>query len=233
MRHRLFGALPAIALVASVGTAHAGIVLVDFGLSGSTTASPDVNGNHWNNFTPGAFLNLVNTDSTPAGFNLGASTNVSVNNPGALTAPSAWLLGDLAISSATGDYAFTSGAALTFVLSSLDPSKTYDLRMFGTRATDGTRITQYTATGGDGPASVQLQTSGVGIGDDGVYNGNDDEIVSLSGIAPTPGGEITLDVSVITGGFAYLGVLEITEVPTPASALALLGLGAASLRRRR
>ncbi|MEM1424289.1 MAG: hypothetical protein AAGH64_09820, partial [Planctomycetota bacterium] len=103
-------ALPVVmvssALVLASG-ANASVVLVDFGPTATITSSPDTNGNTWNNYTQGAFLNLLATDGSAAGFNLGATTNNAAGANGGLTTPQASLLGDFAITSATTDYFFT------------------------------------------------------------------------------------------------------------------------------
>lgn len=188
----------------------------DGGVNGTATASPDTNGKYWNNLGPttvdvalGTRIdNLVDTTNGASTIDLEILTsswdcNGKLN--GGLLSPSPALLGEFAIATATEDYFFTQGSD-RFKLEGLDPDRRYNLRLFGTRSNTSTRITTYAAAF----ASTNLQTSGTGIGDGG-YNGNNDTIAVLPGIAPTPAGEIEVTVSVDTGGFAYLGILEIEE----------------------
>ena len=247
-----------LALLGMCMPASAARILVDLGrhdgAQGEATASPDANGNYWNNVSYGAgdfqipagasWDDLITTSNAPTTIDVVTNTIFRANgyNNGGLLAPSAALLGDLAISTATGDYFFTEvggNPALNnyseLKLAGLNPNATYDLRMFGTRATDSDRVTRYEVTDANGMTNLTLQTSGAGIGDGG-YNGNNDTIVGLTGLIPDGNSEITIGVRAIEGNFGYIGLLDITEnvVPEPAS-LALLGLGGlafAAVRRR-
>lgn len=219
------------------GAAHGQLALIDFGAPGAgnpgNTVSP-ANENWWNNFNPGGFIDVVDTADVDTGINLGATTGVAANNPGGLLSPSVALLGDFAVESATQDYFFiTAGSTLGLELSALDAGKTYNLIFFGTRATAETRITRYTATGGNGTFSADLQTSGTGIGSDGVSNGNDSTLARIDGLTADAGGEIQIAITVAQGGFGYLGAMGIEVVPAPGAAgLAALG-GLLAARRRR
>ncbi|MEO1534204.1 MAG: hypothetical protein AAFS11_01395 [Planctomycetota bacterium] len=222
------------AAVAAAGCASAQTdVLIDLGSSGTQTGSPDAFGSTWNNFSPGGFVNLVDTAGNGTGIDFFATSGVTPGSNGALTTPSQALLGNIAVASATGDYVFTTGAAIEFTLDNLDPTKTYSFDLFGTRATDGTRITTYTVDAGNGQFVQDLQTSGIGIGADGVYNGNDDAFASFSGLTADANGQITLDVTVATGGFAYLGAIRVTVVPAAPTAVVFGLSGLVAARRRR
>jgi hypothetical protein len=227
----LFGL--AAGVVGIFGVVSGEVIRVDFGGTGSTTASPDVNGNAWNNFTPGAFESLVNVNGGATGIDLFATTGVGPGSNGGLTAPDAGLLGDAAIGSATEDYIFVSGSAVaSWTLSGLDGTKVYELRFFGTRETGGDRFTRYTVTDGNGAQSATLQTSGAGAGTN-VATGNDDDFAVLGGLVADSNGDISFDLSVESGGFGYLGLLEIVIVPTPGAGLALGAAGTLAMRRRR
>lgn len=205
-----------------------GMYRVDFGrhdggVNGTATTSPDTNGLYWNNLGPtgidvalGTRIdNLIDTTNGSSAIDLEITTaswdcNGKLN--GGLLSPSPSLLGNLAIATATEDYFFTQGSD-RFKLEGLNPDRRYNLRFFGTRSNTSTRITTYATAF----ASTNLQTSGAGIGDSG-YDGNNDTVVVLPSIAPTPSGEIEVTVSVDTGGFAYLGILEIEEyTPAPST----------------
>ncbi|QDU59121.1 GDSL-type esterase/lipase family protein [Aeoliella mucimassa] len=230
-------------------------VLIDFGRNdggnGSETVSPDTNGNYWNNLS-GDFqiadnvglADLVDVDNASTGVSINtfgiAGQNFRANgrNNGGLLTPDPALLGDFAIGTATEDYFFVEGTANTsaandpsgITFSGLDPDAVYDFRLFGSRATTSTRETRFSAIG-ENIQYVTMLSSGVDIGADG-YDGNNNNIVSLTGITPDANNEIQLLVSVVQGNFAYLNVLEVTattnQVPEP-STVALLGLAAVGL----
>ena len=219
------------------------------GNQGAITPSPDVNGNYWNNFNKEAFNSDTNSFDVPDNVSISGLVDVANvasgigiqlldstgNNEweangaanGGLLGPNAALLGDLAIETATRDYFFTTQSSASFVLNGLNPLGSYDLRFFGTRDTGGTRSTQYRATDANGATlSAVLQTSGAGSGSAAHPNGNDDDTVSILGLVPDGSNSITIDMLTITGGFSYVGILDITEhtVPEPTAGL-LLALG--------
>ncbi len=202
------------------------IVRVDFGRhdgnNGNPTASPDGSGNYWNSFgiADGSSISgLVTTANQPTSLGItltsGGWDANGVHN-GGLLAPSAALLGEFAVATATQDYFFTqggTGASATLRIGGLDPGRLYSMRFFGTRNETQVRRSTYTVTAGSGVFAGTLQTSGPGIGNDGgnTYNGNNRSTVALGGIQAGPSGEVTLQLSVAEGGFAYLGILEIVE----------------------
>ncbi len=96
----------------------------DFGTitasQGTVTEGEDANGHHWNNITNNiagdkyaaqgtVYDNLVNADNQPVGYRITLDTRFSTNGKsggGGLMTPSAELLGDLAVATATEDYFF-------------------------------------------------------------------------------------------------------------------------------
>lgn len=212
------------------------VVRVDFGrhdvTNGNPTASPDGFGRHWNNFGTTANgstqANLISTtgSATPLGITLtstGWQHNGILNGgltspPQGQQAPLASRLGELAVETATQDYFFVQNTTGALRISGLDPSKLYSMRFFGTRDEAQVRRSTYTVTAGNGTFAGTLRTSGTGVGTglgggDGTvpYNGNNRSTVALGGIQADHGGEVTLQLSVAEGGFAYLGILEIVE----------------------
>ncbi len=202
---------------------------VDFGrhdgTNGDPTSSPDSFGNHWNNFTTitngGGISNLITTanEATSLGITLiSAGWNHNGTQNGGLLAPAVARLGDLAVATATHDYHFVQNTTGTLRISGLDPARLYSMRFFGTRSETQVRRSTYTIIAGSGTFAGTLQTSGAGVGnglggDDGnaSYNGNNRSTVALGGIQADHSGEVTLQLSVAEGGFAYLGILEIVE----------------------
>ena len=205
------------------------VLLVDFGrhdggVNGTATASPDVNGNYWNNIGPTIqdvtngtkLLNLVTVTNGATGIGVETTTDTWDCNGrlnGGLTNSPQSSLGRLAIVTATEDYFFTTTSG-SFKLTGLDTNRTYDLTFFGTRATNQTRITRYTV----GSGSTNLMTSGLGSGVV-APNQNDATTAVLRALAPSAAGEISITVSTNGGGFAYLGCLQIEEIlPAPPAA---------------
>lgn len=212
-------------------------LLFDFGPSnaedGDPTASPDANGNHWNNWhaaegneaiNAGEHIGgLVDTAGRNTGIGIditgGFLSNGKVN--GGLLNPSVANLGDLAVATATQDYFFFTADGLVgggsddvpggFMLTGLDPARAYELGFFGSRVSSQTRVTDFAVFGANS-GTATLQTSGVDLGSDGVYDGNDSTVARVTGIRPTEFGEIFVDATLVQGDFAYLALLELKVV---------------------
>ncbi|GLB49402.1 hypothetical protein Y10_17700 [Neptunitalea sp. Y10] len=191
-------------------------VLVDFGPTGGTngaiTNSPDMNNNYWNNATvasTGTSFSLINTTNGSTPFTLsiadGFVLNSSVNyGP---TAANSTTLGDLAISTATQDYFYLENGGSgnnvgQLIFSNLDNSKSYKFILFASRPTSSVRETAYTFTGQD-TYNASLQTS------DGA-SGNLTNFVETTYLTPA-NGEITLDVSIVSGGYGYVNLIKVEE----------------------
>jgi lysophospholipase L1-like esterase len=210
-------------------------VLVDFGPSnpedGRPTISPDVNGNHWNNWHPAdgnvainageRIAGLIDAVGDPTGVRLvitgGFVSNGRVN--GGLLSPSAGLLGDFAVPTVTEDFFFFGADGVPgggnddipggFMLEGLDPDLVYELRFFGSRTASGeTRITRYDVFGAN-TGSASLTTTGSNIGADGAYDGNDDTIATVGGIRPDAFGQVFVDLTVEQGTFGYINGFEL------------------------
>jgi len=206
-------------------------ILIDFGpndvTNGAVTASPDSLGQYWNNFVGagggGALSaislgNLITSKNVVTAIGLNSSASGWAANGilnGGLLNPGYALLGNFAVATATEDYFHTTTAAsLTF--NNLDPTASYRLRLFGTRDTTETRVTRYTVTGGNGPFTTDLTTSGTGIGAGGT-NGNNNTISSISGVTPNGGSQIQVAVTRLTGAYAHLGIIELMANRSPAA----------------
>ena len=212
-------------------------LLFDFGPGnpedGNHTASPDVNGNHWNNWfnSNGGVrvlagehkADLIDTEGNNTGVRMTITAEFDTNGRlnGGLLSPDAGLLGDLAIASATEDFFFSTAdgqpgggdddMAGGFMFDGLDPNLLYTLRFFGSRNTTETRITEYKVTGEDEHV-VQLLTSGINIGADGIYDGNNDEIAEATDVRPDAFGQVFVDLTLIRGGFAYINAMEVEVI---------------------
>lgn len=195
---------------------------IDFGpndsTNGNTTASPDLNGNYWNNLTntnaTAPQTDLVDKVNTGTGAYIKIIAGFSSNGiqNGGLLSPDAALLGDIAIPTATQDY-FHTAASSSLSIRGLDKTKGYVFNLFGSRNDPGKRVTTYALTGATFYNGT-LQTSGTDIGGTG-YHGNNRTILTSDIIMPDDNGHINLTVTKTEGAFGYLGVMKISQV-TPA-----------------
>jgi hypothetical protein len=213
-------------LCVSINTFAQRIFYIDFGpndgTNGNITASPDVNGNYWNNITntatSAASVYLVTNKNVSSGALINITTAFSSNgiNNGGLLSPSASLLGDFAINTATQDYFHTDNTG-SFIIKGLDVSKGYVFKFFATRNDPEVRKSNYTLVGKT-TYSASLQTSGTNLGGSG-YNGNNSTILTTATITPDAKGQIAVTLKRETGAFGYIGILKIEEVKLPITAL--------------
>ncbi|WP_269542978.1 PEP-CTERM sorting domain-containing protein [Cerasicoccus fimbriatus] len=208
-------------------------VLINFG--GSTTGQPET----WNNFseTDLAVLSSDLLDTTGTGTGIQLETTdafYGINGNGTTSASAPYP------SSATGNSFYDANstwgsgsgndlAVLEF--SGLDVGKTYSFTLYASRiGPSDNRSSLYTLQG-ENSGSAALNATG-----------NITSTVTVSDITPTAGGLITLTISPDaannnSSGFIYLGVVEMTAVPEPATVA--LGMATAAfagcvwLRRRR
>lgn len=201
-------------------------VLADFGpndvTNGNSTPSPDLNGNHWNNILNQTGVTdtfrLVDKAGQATGIKIKVGANFRTNGiaTGGLLAPSAALLGEYAIATATQDYFYVEGSGATSLatlrISGLDRSKRYVFHLFGSRvATSETRVTQYKLTGSS-VNTVTLTTTGPNVGANG-YAGNNNTLAHSDTLTADASGAISLELSRTTGQFGYLNLMRMDEVP--------------------
>jgi hypothetical protein len=230
----------AILAVGSFGISlQAQTVYVDFSNSASGDSSGIVAGNYWNVWNPGDNLDLFFSAGNDSGWNLDSTSASSVVNDynsndyvfsySTYGAPSPF--NDDSIVSDALNLTDTQGTR-NVRLFNLDPTKTYNIQIFGTRETATTRVTDYTVTGSNS-GSGSLTTSGSGIGTGG-GNYNNDTVLEINGISPDANDRILVEYTVNTGGFGYLTAITVSEVPEPSSALLFaFGLGTLVLFRRK
>lgn len=187
---------------------------IDLGIEASQTASPDVNGNTWNNATDSNLdatpLLLQTSTGQPSGYTLVVTDEAVVggNDDTGLLNPQGELLGELALATATTDYFRTSNeSAITF--RNLNPEAAYQIRAFGAGTHTGTRETTYIVEGFNASQGT-VQTSGPDLSD---FNLNDDDIFLSERVFPSDSGTITLTFDVSLGRFGYLNALRLTEYP--------------------
>lgn len=223
-----------LALLTSMQSAEAQVVertfYIDYGQNnvsgqGYKTVGADKNGHYWNNiFGKGTAapdkaypqtINLVTSDNTATDYQLQLSSRFSTNGytNGGLQNPSASLLGDLAIESATQDYIFLEGGQDYGVIhfKGLDLSKGYRFYMFGSRTATDTRAAWFDLTG-ENCWREEMAMSGSSIGNGG-YNGNNNNVLTSDLIFPDKSGNIDLTIIKKTSGImVYLNCMKIEEV---------------------
>lgn len=190
---------------------------VDFGptsgTNGAITSSPDINSINWNNATSGTLnssTTLTNSTGTSTSITLEVTDNFVVNtsiNYGPTTTTSTDI-GNLAIATATQDYFYleTGGSVNPtgeLTLKNLNSGNGYKFTIFASRPTGSVRISNFEITGTNS-FTQQIQTS------DG-STGNLTELVSSDLILPDADGNITIDLSIISGSYGYINAMMVEE----------------------
>ena len=201
---------------------------IDFGETdndsrGHQTLGADANGHYWTNayamptekMYPKSY-NLTNAQGqlTARYMIIGNYFHTNgMSGGGGLESPSAALLGDLAIATATQDYIHMEGSQDYSVIhfGGLDQSKGYRFYLFGSRVVAEDRA-GYFELMGENCWKDEMAMSGNAIGDGG-YNGNNNNILTSDLIFPDRNGNIDLTMSKkYSGGMVYLNCMKIEEV---------------------
>ncbi|RZK94342.1 MAG: hypothetical protein EOO62_30805, partial [Hymenobacter sp.] len=205
-------------------------MLVDFGVNdvtnGNVTPSPDANGSYWNNVLNNTGVTdtfrLVDKQNQATGVKVKVGANFLTNGiaTGGLLAPTAALLGEYAVATATQDYFFVQGTGSTSLgtlrFSGLSASRRYVFHVFGSRQTTAEiRTSQYKFTGAN-VSTITQTTTGTNVGANG-YAGNNNTITKSDTLTADAAGGITLELSKIAGMYAYLNLLRMDIVPGRAS----------------
>ncbi|MGE9289445.1 MAG: hypothetical protein ACQKBT_00560 [Puniceicoccales bacterium] len=205
-------------------SASAQTIYIDFGNSTTQMSSPNA-GTYWNNITnlngssgggasTGVPIALVTDDNSSSGISLTMTTLFANENHTGTASPttsvSEFNYSDLGI-----DSLYISGTnTAEFTLSGLDSSKEYVFTMFASRAAGGIRTADYTFTGIN-TDTVTLDAAN-----------NTSSLVTTTSISPDGSDEITFSMALSSDnnqGYAYLGGMQITVVPEPASAAIAFG----------
>ncbi len=187
---------------------------VDFSLTGSIdpiTASPDANGNHWNNLksittsTYTAPLTMLDQEgSTVDDFTISFKdfANSGSSNGGQTNLGANMALSDLNITSATTDYFFVSGSTQgSLLIEGLDVNKAYRFDIFGYRATATSRITTYQVKGSNAVAPINTLVS----------NNNTTDFFTSDYVYPNASGEIEILVGHDNTSFGYINLLRMSQ----------------------
>ena len=218
-RHRVFSLLGVAACAAFGAVASGQSYLIDFGPSNQQTASPDTNGNTWNNFSPGNFIRVADTTGAfpggtivdGIGMGLTTGAGISALPDEGLLGPDAGLLGDLAIETATQDHMFVfdfdASATMGIEFSSVDPPKYFTFRFLSTRAG---------VAGETGFEVAGASTSSQVIN----HESNTGTLAEFTGVQAAANGTINVTLTAPTGYFMFINALEIvTEGDDPKSGL--------------
>ena len=189
---------------------------------GRLTQGADAYGHHWNNVAakdddhlyPTTFT-LVNADNQSGNLALKVNTRFMANGQtggGGLLNPTAALLGDLAVATATEDYIFAENFqdCLNLTFSGLDKDKAYRFNIFGSRVTETARSANFELLGENSWTGFQAM-SGTAIGADS-YNGNNNNILISDPIFPDVNGNIHLYIRQVDGDMAYINAMKIEEL---------------------
>ncbi|MBC2595738.1 PEP-CTERM sorting domain-containing protein [Ruficoccus amylovorans] len=227
----------AVACFALASVASAQTLYIDFGQN--TLQMPSPNGStYWNNIdntmassgggaSVGYSTVLVTDDNSNSGITLTVTglfaneNHTGTNSP--TTSVDAFNYTNLGL-----DSLYISGvsASAGFTLTGLDPTKQYVFTMFASRDSAGVRTADYTLTGAN-TDTVKL---------DAAQNATN----VATTVAITPDGSNTITFEMVQSAdnsvnFAYLGGMQITVIPEPATTAGMLGLSVlliVYLRRR-
>ena len=220
-------------ITASAMPVHAAQVwLFDFGSSQATTGQAET----WNNIalaiganSAGQMLDLFDTAGTITEMDFLMISRFNGENQSGTTASTLGFPGTATRDSLFGNTEIFEGQSNIFPrfkLSNLNTQLSYDLTFYASRTgVADNRETLYTVTG--------VSTDAVSLN---IAN-NVNNTASLFGIVPNEFGEIEIALTPgpnnnNTNHFTYLGVLRVTAIPEPASALFLFGGVAALIVRR-
>lgn len=210
-------------LAAFLGSApvKATTLLIDFGPT-ATTGLPQT----WNNFTGtvngSSLTDLKDSSGASTLSNLtytGSSALLTLNDNNTTSIISTTAV-PFNLTSVIVDsiYLATTG---TFTLSGLNPALTYDLTFYAYVNRTGSRLSNYTVNGN----TVSIQPASTETGGKG-------GTASLTGMAPTPSGDLVITIESGAGTNWILNGMQVIYVPEPSTALLSL-VGATFLLRRR
>jgi hypothetical protein len=200
--------------------------------NGDLTEGADVNNHYWNNITNSStadkyaakgtvYDGLVNANNEATDYKITLNSRFSTNGKsagGGLLSPSATLLGDLAIATATEDYFFIEASEdnSNFTISGLNPNHGYRFHIFASRKASDVRTGLYTMAGINS-FSGTLQLAGTDLGGSGI-NQNNSTILQSDIVFPDDNGDIIFTVARSAGSYIALNAMKVEEIEEPSDA---------------
>ena len=218
--------------------AQGDVLLLDMGndgtYRGASVTSPDGNGNYWNSVGYAYLPGLVDTDGNATSVAYapdGIGGTDSYNGPAGDTAAhpatigntviNAAALGNLGVIEAAYDF-FVNGA---FQIQGLDPSKTYNLKIYGSHKYDLPGVSTYEIHTDATYSSVVASTT-LAHNDERItgfeWEHNQDRVATITGVAPQASNILYFKYD------GYVNAIELEAIPEPAT-LGLLGIAGAGL----
>ncbi len=189
------------------------------------TDKADANGHFWNNIhstngndiTAGSEFNTVRNSLGTTVDNMTVVVNGTfctngLSGGGGLMSPSADLLGDLAVETATEDYMFLNGNNVdnrAFTISGLNPDHAYTFRIFTSRKATDNRTGRFTIEGLNS-FKGENQAAGTNLGGEGI-NQNNSTILVSEPVFPTAEGAIKITVSRVSGQYIPINCMSVLE----------------------
>lgn len=241
LKQRTSWAFALIAPLALSSVARADYVAYDDTSAGSTITATAVGANVANitptNTTTGSLLDY--TTGTPFAtltFTVTAGSVTAFNN-GTAALVSGTPAYDIfnGFVNVTGTYSGTSDRVIDMTFSGLDPTKTYEVALYGQRNTANAQSNIFTISDADDFTNA---SSGVGDPNSNTYSvayaNPNGYVAQWVDISPGADGDFVITLDGGTGGMylSALRLIEIDGVPEPAS-LALLGIGSLIAFRRK
>ena len=176
----------------------------------TTTTSPDVNGNYWNNYATNGFANLVTSQGNTTTYYFTPNLGGGFNTNFITGSPNLSALGVFNIPTVYSD-AINTTTNCSYYFYNINQNLTYDFSLLGSRDATTTRTTQYTIEGSN-TGSGSVTTSGFGVGGTGT-NYNTANLVNITGITSTNfggsiGNGVKITVAATSGGFGYLNAMS-------------------------
>ena len=176
----------------------------------TTTTSPDVNGNYWNNYATNGFANLVTSQGNTTTYYFTPNVGGGFNTNFITGSPNLSALGVFNIPTVYSD-AINTTTNCSYYFYNINQNLTYDFSLLGSRDATTTRTTQYTIEGSN-TGSGSVTTSGFGVGGTGT-NYNTANLVNITGITSTNfggslGNGVKITVAATSGGFGYLNAMS-------------------------
>ena len=211
-------------------------ILVDFGKTNGNVASPDDNGNYWNEADKNdTVADLVDDANSLTGISMAVSVEShTASNRGTTSPTGAFATYDMSVQNAVGEspsdeYLYTNDATSTSTITFGGMTQGDELTFIiygGAGYQTASYSTRYEATGNGAAVDQTIVTGTSGVA-------NSSLVASLTQTADAAG-EIVVTIHRGDGsGFAQINAMQIVPEPATMTLLAIGGIGVLIRRRRR